>query len=196
MAMNSYYVAARLYIVPALLFLAYAALKCGRRGQLALALTALLLVSLKVAEVDAHWRRFSDDVARYRDALQALPRGARIATVVYATHAGIVPARHVAAFAVMDRDAFIPNFYGFPYNGESVAFRSEVAPLPALTGKDHLVFDPAGEAPPWPVFCESYDALLMLRFDERAHPPPSCAAPVHSEHDFTLYRLSRPAGAR
>jgi hypothetical protein len=80
--------------------------------------------------VRGEWRRFSDDVARYRAAFQALPAGSRVATVVLASNAGIVPARHAAAFAVTERDAFIPNFYGFPFNGESVAFPPQCARSP------------------------------------------------------------------
>ena len=196
MAMNSYYLTARLVIVLPLVFLAYARFDAGPRAQAALAVVVLALVALKVTEVRGEWRRFSDDVGRYREAFRALPMGARVASVAFATGAGIVPARHAAAFAVTDRDAFIPNFYAFPFNGESVAFREPVRALTARSEKDHVIYGRGDGAPPWRLYCEHYDALFVLQLDERAAPLPPCARALVRSHDFALYRLSPSAAPR
>ncbi len=50
--------------------------------------------------------------------------------------------RHAAAFAIIDRDAYIPNFFGFPFNGESVAFRAPVVELTKLIDKGNTILDP------------------------------------------------------
>jgi len=196
MAMNSYFLTARLVVVVPLVFLAYARFDGGTRAKIALSVAALALVSLKAAEVRAEWRSFSEDIARYRAAFQHLPAGARVATVAFANGAGIVPARHAAAFAVIERDAFIPNFYGFPFNGESVAFRPQVRALAARSEKDHVIYGPADGEPPWAFYCAHYDALFLLRLDAREPALPGCAQPVQTGHGFTLYRLSQRAAAR
>jgi hypothetical protein len=196
MAMNSYYLTARLVIVVPLVFLAYARFEGGPRAKLALSVAALALVALKAVEVRAEWRGYSDDVARYRAAFQALPARSRVATVVFASGAGIVPARHAAAFAVIDRDAFVPNFYGFPFNGESVAFRPEMRALAAQSEKDHVIYGPGDGEPPWAFYCAYYDALFVLRLDSREPALPACAQPLQTGHGFTLYRLSQRAAAR
>jgi len=196
MAMNSYYLTARLVIVVPLVLLAYARFDGGARAKVALGVATLALVSLKTVEVGAEWRAFSDDIARYRAAFQRLPAGARVATVVFAKGAGIVPARHAAAFAVIDRDAFVPNFYGFPFNGESVAFRPGVRALAAESEKDHVIYGPGDGEPPWAFYCAHYDALFVLRLDGRDPPLPGCAQPLQTGHGFALYRLSQRAAAR
>jgi hypothetical protein len=193
MAMNSYYLTARLVVVLPLVFLAYARFDADARAKAALAVATLALVSLKAAEVRGEWRRFSDDVARYRAAFQALPAGSRVATVVLASNAGIVPARHAAAFAVTERDAFIPNFYGFPFNGESVAFRPAMRALTAQSEKDHVIYGPRDGDPPWAFYCAHYDALFVLRLDAREPGLPGCAHPLQTGHGFALYRLTQRA---
>ena len=163
---------------------------------MALAAATLALVSLKAIEVGGEWRGYSEDIARYRAAFQALPAGSRVATVVFANGAGIAPARHAAAFAVIDRDAFIPNFYGFPFNGESVAFRPGMRSLTAESEKDHVIYGPGDGDPPWAFYCANYDALFVLRLDTREPSLPACAQPLQTGHGFTLYRLSPRAAAR
>lgn len=190
--MNSYFASARLFVVAALVFLAFATLRGDARWQIAVALVALLATAVKTLDVQQHWARTSARHAQLRQALQTLPEASKVATVIGVRHhrgADLYPLRHVAAFAIVDRRAFIPNFFGFPFNGEAVAFKPEVQPLARLFDKDVVVYQ-ASEPVPWGALCRHFDAVLVVEQDRRVEPP-GCARPLHAGDGFVIYRLVR-----
>ena len=193
--MNSHYANSRLVVVAALVFVAHAVLRADRRAVVALVVVAASATLLRAAEADRHWAATARSASEIREALRALPPGAKLATVLYterADRAALHPLRHVGAFAVIDRQAFMPNFFGFPFNGESVAFRPEVVPLVELVSKDALVFSP--ETPiPWSVYCAHYDAVLVIAPDRAgaAAAPPCAGATLGSGPGFRLQALRR-----
>jgi hypothetical protein len=169
--MNSHYAGSRLLIVGALVFLAFTSLRTDKRAQAAVVLVALATTAIRVAEVQTQWAATSARTAVLREALHAVPVGAKIATVISVgqpNRSDLHPLRHVASLAIIDREAFIPNFFGFPFNGESVAFRPEAAAITEQVNKDELTFW-LDKPIPWASICEHFDAVLVI---EQGHQPP------------------------
>jgi hypothetical protein len=190
--MNSHYASARLFIVAALVFLAFATLRGDARSQIAIALIALLATAVKNGDVLEQWERNSARQTQVRQALQALPEASRLATVILVQQhrqGDLYPLRHAATFAIVDRQAYVPNFFGFPFNGEAVAFRPEVQPMTRLLDKDVVVYQ-ADDPVPWDALCRHYDAVLVIEQDRRADPP-GCAQPLRIGDGFAIYRLVR-----
>lgn len=190
--MNSYFASARLFVVAALVFLAFATLRGDARLQITVALVALLATAIKTADVRASWAIQSPRLAELRQGLTALPEGARLYTAItVANHRGadIYPLRHVGAFAIIDRQAFIPYFFGFPFNGEAVAFRPEVQPLRRMLADDLTIFQ-SDEPIRWDLVCRHFDAVLMVEQGRRVEMP-ACARPLRRGDGWGLYRLVR-----
>jgi hypothetical protein len=191
--MNSHYAGSRLLIVAALAFTAFATLRADVRGRVAVLLVALAATSIRVAEADAHWAETSARSVQLRQALQAVPQRARLATVLVAapgSHAALHPLRHVASFALIDRQAFIPNFFGFPFNGESVAFRPEAAAITELVNKDHLIYRP-DETIDWDLLCTHFDTVLTMGEGAEAPTPPCAMRVLSAGPGFGVYALRR-----
>jgi hypothetical protein len=189
--MNSHYAGSRLLIVAALAFVANAALRADPRGQAAVMLVALAATSIRVAEVDAHWAVTSPRSALLREALHAVPQRAKLATVLVVgqgSHTALHPLRHVASFALIDRQAFIPNFFGFPFNGESVAFRPEAAAITALVNKDQLIYRP-DETIEWDLLCSHFDTVLVIGEGQDAPTPPCALRALGTGPGYGVYAL-------
>uniref|UniRef100_UPI00286D5C3F hypothetical protein n=1 Tax=Methylibium sp. TaxID=2067992 RepID=UPI00286D5C3F len=105
-------------------------------------------------------------------------------------HGDTHPLRHAAAFAIIDRDAYIPNFFGFPFNGESVAFRTPVVELTKLIDKDNTILDP-DDPVQWSDVCANFDILLVLLERPPSGPAPGCVEPLVVGKGFTVYRIVR-----
>jgi hypothetical protein len=191
--MNSHYAGSRLLVVAALAFIAFATLRADRRGQAALMLVALAAVSIRLAEVDAYWTATSARTAQMRDALLAVPKGAKVATVMTvspsSSRSELFALRHVASFAIVDRDAFAPNFFGFPFNGESVAFRPDAAAIAALANKDQLMYR-EDEPVDWDLLCSHYDAVLVIEQGRGGERPPCVTQVLRAGAGYALYALT------
>jgi hypothetical protein len=157
-------------------------------------LVALAATSIRVAEADAHWAATSARTAQLREALQAVPPRAKLATVLVSADTGrtaLHPLRHVGSFALIDRQAFIPNFFGFPFNGESVAFRPEVAAITALLDKDKLIYLP-DETIDWELLCTHFDTALVIGEGAEAPRPPCARRALATGSDYGVYALGAP----
>ena len=189
--MNSHYAGARLLIVGALVFLAFTTLRPDKRAQTAVVLVALAATAIRLAEVQTQWTATSTRTAALREALHAVPVGAKVATVISVgqpSRSELYPLRHVASFAIIDRGAFIPNFFGFPFNGESVSFRPEAAAITAQVNKDELVFW-RDKPIPWASICSHFDTLLVIEEDHQP-PLPACAVrALRAGPGYGLYEL-------
>ncbi len=189
--MNSHYAGSRLLIVAALVFVANAALRADKRSQAAVLLVALAATSIRVAEADAHWAVTSARTALLREALHAVPPRAKLATVLVVApsgHTALHPLRHVASFALIDRQAFIPNFFGFPFNGESVAFRPEAAAITELINKDQLIYRP-DETIDWDLLCTHFDSVLVMGEGAEAPTPPCAVRALATGPGYGVYAL-------
>jgi hypothetical protein len=191
--MNSHYAGSRLLVVAALAFIGFAALRADKRSQAALMLVALTATSIRLAEVDAHWAVTSARTAQMREALRAVPQGAKVATVMAigpsSSRSELFALRHVASFAIIDRQAFAPNFFGFPFNGESVAFRPDAAAITALMNKDQLMYR-EDEPVEWDLLCKHYDAVLVIEQGRRPELPPCVARALRTGPGYGLYPLT------
>jgi hypothetical protein len=195
--MGSYYAASRLLIIPALLFFAFATLPGGPRAQLTVVTAAFAITAVKTLDVHTHWERSSAQTAELRAALLSLPDAALVATAIEAVSHNrieLYPLRHVASFAVIDRRSFIPNFFGFPFNGESVAFKGEAAALTSRVDKDHLIYDDDDDPPPWGLWCSRFDAVLVMGEGKAVTPPP-CVRPLRRGADWVLWQIDRDRSA-
>jgi hypothetical protein len=190
--MNSHYAGSRLLVVAALAFIAFATLRADKRGQAALMLVALAATSIRLAEVDAHWAATSARTVQLREALRAAPQGAKVATVMTVAqtgHSELFALRHVGAFAIIDREGFIPNFFGFPFNGESVAFRPDAAALAALANKDQLMYR-EDQPVDWDLLCTHYDAVLVIEQGRQGERPPCVGRVLGTGPGHALYALT------
>ena len=190
--MNSYFASARLFVVAALVFLAFATLHGDARSQIAIALVALLATAVKTSDVQSTWAVTSARLTDLRAALTVLPEESRLYTAILVDRhqtSEIYPLRHAGAFAVIDRRAFIPNFFGFPFNGEAVAFRPETQQLVRLLGDAQVAFQPH-EPIRWDVLCSQYDAVLLIEQSRRAEVP-ACVRPLRAGAGYTIYRVLR-----
>lgn len=195
--MNSYYASARLLIVAVLVFLAHAALLADARWQKALLALAVLATALRCGEVYLHWSATSARVMELKVGLQALPDRAKTATVILVEKHGfgeIYPLRHVASFGVIQRDAFMPNFFGFPFNGESVAFRPTTHELVERFDKDSVIFTPQ-EPIPWVLYCSRYDAVLVIEMGRKAELP-DCLRALRTGPGWAVYAVDEADQAR
>jgi len=159
--------------VVALFFFAALNFKATPRLVGVVLLVASCLTALKVYEVQSHWSESSRAFAAIREALRSVPKGARVAGYVVADGTSLEspPVRHAAAFAVIDRDAFIPNMFAYPMNGESISYREGSVGRSGLNQATRL---PNGEAPDWQAICGSFDYALLM--GSKAESSPSACA--------------------
>jgi hypothetical protein len=87
----------------------------SRRAAVAVGSAAAVLLILRMAVIEHVWRRAGQVYAADLTAIDALPRGARLA-VAYpdAVHIVPVPQLQLAAMAVVRRDAFVPTLFADP----------------------------------------------------------------------------------
>lgn len=176
--------------VLALFCFAAVALKASPRLTAVVVLVASCLTVLKVYEVQTHWRAASREFAAIRGALGSLPPGARLVgqVVTEGTSLEFPPVRHAAAFAVIDRDAFIPNMFAYPANGESISYRDGVIGRYGLNQATRL---PNGELPDWQAICGSFDfALVMGSQAERSLPGCLSSTVVVKQPGLVLLKLN------
>jgi hypothetical protein len=87
----------------------------SRRAAIAIGAAAGLLLTLRMAVIEHVWRRADRVYATDLAAIDALPRGARLALAYPdAVHVVPVPQLHLAAMAVVRRGAFVPTLFADP----------------------------------------------------------------------------------
>jgi hypothetical protein len=166
--------------------------RMGTRAVLAIACVAVALTGLKVWEVQRAWQESSRAFASVRSALTTLEPGSRLMTQVLmdGTRMEYPPVRHTGAFAIVDRDAFIPNLFAFPQLPYSVAYKQNAWELVTL-GDDVLV--PPGGSVDWTLVCGHYDAVLVFAARNRGVASP-CGSVVASGPGFSLFAIEHPRG--
>ena len=137
----------------------------GRRTAVAIGTAAALLLTLRMAVIERVWRRADQIYSADLAAIDALPRGAKLA-VAYAdaVHVVAVPQVHLAAMAVVRRDAFVPTLFAVP-------------------GQQPLELRPAWAA----LAAAAQPALLWAAFVSGAPAVRARLAPVLAQFDFVIF---------
>jgi hypothetical protein len=147
----------------------------SRRAAVAVGTAAALLLVLRIAVIEHVWLRadriYSVDLA----GIDRLPSGLRLAVAfpADAIHAGAVPEVHLAAMAVIRRDAFVPTL--FAQDGQQpLALRPVWAAIAAAAQPPLLwaALTDAAARPPPPALAP-FDAVAIIGRGP-VHEPPGC----------------------
>ena len=198
--------------------------KTRKQAMLAAGLIALMML-VRVGTMTADWRPMATDFAEVRGAMAQLDRGSKVVVVqaLYDSRdppaASILPYRHIAAFAVIDRDVFLPHLFslatplrfvspGGVWTTGQLAFfrkpewhRSGPAFAKADTRTVHEVeqvqdaiqkFDQATSSIDWSDWPEQFDYLIDFSYGPAQNPVPALLTELHKGSFFTIYRIHPP----
>lgn len=121
--------------------------------------SAVLFISL---ETTLEWVSRDEEYRHVRSALAQIPEGSKIATIMLDSH-GSTPSisPHVGAWSVIDRSAFLSNFYIWPFQPFWVVYREPYVSLATLARTD----DPAAPPPAYEALENVYDYVLVFGTD-------------------------------
>jgi hypothetical protein len=161
---------------------------------------ALALFAVRLAVVAAVWRADDRLYAGLLPALDALPRGSRVA-VAYppeALNSETAPLAHFPTLAVVRRDAFVPTLFAYPTQ-QPVALRPDYRALADRLTPERLWAGLAAAAPPLDdgerEALDGYDYVAFVGRHAFALAPQPGLAPVFAAPRFALLRVA-PAAAR
>jgi hypothetical protein len=216
----------RLPTIVLLMLIAGTDLVCRTRKQalmVAGALAALMLA--RVATVTADWRPMADDFAEARAAMSVFERGSKVVVVqsFYDRRdppaASVFPYRHVAAFAVVDRDVFLPHLFTLAtplrfVDPEGVLATDQLAVFrkpewhpraPAFAAADAQTvqqvervqgaiqqFDQATSTIDWSDWPEQFDYLIDFNYGAQDNPVPALLTEIHRGSYFAIFRIHPP----
>jgi hypothetical protein len=163
----------------------------GRRAAVAIGAAAVLLLTLRIAVIEGVWRRADRVYAADLAGIDALPNGATLA-VAYpadAVHVVRVPLVHLAAMAVVRREAFVAGVFAIA-GQQPLALRPPWAALAAATQPQLLwaAFvggDGRARARLLPILAQ-YDFVVFVGRDPAAIPPDPCLRPVFAQPRFQI----------
>jgi hypothetical protein len=174
----------------------------NRIAQLSFAVVLLLLVAVRVAEVEVTWSLLSAGVESFRQSVELLNRGAKVA-VAYADPDGGDSLRdyglvHADCIAVIERSALVTT--EFTVEGKQIlharpAYRSRVDTVdgtPPTIGTLVRVADrpDTNFADYWRRWTEDYDYLYVLFTGPNfANPDPAHLSEMYAGDRFILYRI-------
>jgi hypothetical protein len=183
---------------------------------------ALLLV--RVGTVTADWRRMDADISAFRAALDVIDRGSKVVVVQSFPH-DVPPApnlyayRHFAAFAVIDRDVFLPHLFsaatplrfispgGHWTTGQLAVVRDpEWHPGEVATSAEEYklrmavrnvtraiqTFDLATSTVDWTDWPEQFDYLIVFDYGQFENPVPALLTELRRGSCFTIFRIRPP----
>jgi hypothetical protein len=183
-----------------------------------------LLVLVRVMTVTADWRRMADDISEFRAAAAVLDRGARVVVVqALLDHrdppaAILYPYRHIAGFAVIDRDVFLPHLFTVatplrligpgPWSTGQLAVIRKLGwhpSDPAFAAADAKTvaevtqiqkevqeFDQASSTIDWSDWPEQFDYLIDFDYGQPRNPVPGLLTELHRGSYFTIFRIHPP----
>lgn len=177
------------------------------------ALAALASLALRVWTVNQSWRDYDAQFAEFRAADRVIAPGSRLLVVAarlpesesYFSRLPRTLAKkadenfaHMAAFAIIDRSAFIPYlFTGWttvePSGRNRGLFVNSGSPLaPDVLAAGETTSDILGEPPYWGDWRRHYDYLLWIGFGASAPPSDPALEPVARGSFFIIDRIRRP----
>ena len=174
---------------------------------------AVIFLVLRVWTVSETWRDYDAQFAEFRAAAQAIAPGSRLLVVAAplpeseSSLAGLPHAlakktsenfTHMAAFAVIDRSAFIPFLFTSwtsiaPTPRNAGLFVSSGSPLtPAQLAAGDAASDILGEPPYWRDWRGRFDYLLWIGYGESAPAQDAALEPLARGSFFIIDRIRRP----
>jgi hypothetical protein len=216
----------RLPTIALLLLIGGTELTLKTRKQAAiLACTLVALMLVRVGTVTAEWRRMADDLSELRAATATLDRGAKVVVVPSRYDhrnppaIGIFPYSHFAAFAVIDRDVFLPHLFsaftplrfvslGNDWTTDQFALvrKPEWRPRnPAFAAADAKTVreveqvqqaiqgsDQATSTIDWSDWPEQFDYLVVFDYGRPENPVPALLTEFHRGSFFSIFRIHPP----
>jgi hypothetical protein len=210
----------------AFLLVAVSEVSLSRRGEWVLCTLLILLVFMRVIALTLTWRDYDHEIAAFRAAAAKIEPGARVLATAFPEdyqqrrNPAIFPLVHVAAYAVIDRDVFLPSLFTFATplrfttpprtledNARLAAHWRDWLPSAAFTGTDaatrqavsafgqrNFLYDSYLTTIDWSRWPEDYDYLVDYRFEPAGNPVPALLTEVARGDWFTIYRIHPPHG--
>jgi hypothetical protein len=187
-------------LVPMLVIFALALPERTVRQGRVIAMTALVLFSVRIAEISVGWRQQAHMVERELAALDHIPRGSRIAAfAVYGNAVFLAPLNrlsHLPNFAILRKEAFTNTQWDVP-NGQMM--RPVYNRAWGFNGSGSSTMNSGQPNDRWPTLAKRIDSLPRGRFDfvwvfDRAIDRPWLRLVFRGPHG-RLYRI-RPEPAR
>lgn len=170
------------------------------------------------------WRNDDREIAAFRTAIAAIAPGSRVLATSFPEdyqqrrNPAIFPLVHVAAFAVIDREVFLPSLFSFATplrfttpprtlddNAQLAAHWVDWQPSPAFDAADgetrqkvsvfgrwNFLYDSYLTTTDWSRWPEDYDYLIDYHFDPHPNPVPALLTEVVHGDWFTIYRIHPP----
>jgi hypothetical protein len=164
----------------------------SRRAAVAVGTAAAFLLAVRIAVIEHFWLRAGRIYAADLAGIDRLPRGVRLA-VAYpadAIHARAAPEVHLAAMAVVRRDAFVPTLFAFP-GQQPLALRPVWAAIAAAAQPPLLwaaLTDAAARPMQLPALAP-FDAVALIGRGP-VHEPPGCGLrPLLSAPTFRIFAV-------
>jgi MFS family permease len=215
----------RLPTILLLLLIGGTDLRIGTRKQAAVfAGLVAAMVLVRVGTVTSDWRRMAADFAEFRAATAVLDRGSKVVAVqALLDHrkppaAILYPYRHIAGFAVIDRDIFLPHLFTVatplrfigpgPWSTDQLAVIRKLGwhpGNPAFAAADAKTvaeveqvqgeiqdFDQGSSTIDWSDWPEQFDYLIDFDYGQPRNPVPALLTELHRGSYFTIFRIHAP----
>jgi hypothetical protein len=182
--------------LPIAIFLILVAATAPRPGNPAAIYAGMALLFLdRLALVEHVWAE-SDDLYRHDiEALDILPRGARLALAWpgSAVQAGKLPELHLPLLAIVRRDAFVPTLFAYPTQ-QPVALTPKFAQLAEAAGQTPLwtALVEQREKPSAPLLAalKSDDFIIFIDRTPFEVPDSACLVPIRTGGTFQLFEIN------
>jgi hypothetical protein len=209
----------------AFLLVASSDLRFSPRGERVLAAGLVLLVAVRATALSITWAGYERDIAEFRAADQKIARGARVLAASFPSDyqqrrdPAIFPLVHLAAFTVIDRDAFLPTLFTFATPLRFTVDRRDPTEF-AFAPMETLVWQPRDAAfatadaatraavaelaernrlndsylsvIDWAHWPEDYDYLVVFHFEAATNPLPALLTEAARGRIFTIYEIHPP----
>jgi hypothetical protein len=175
-------------ILPMLFLLCFCTFQIGRRRAQALAVVAVVLLGVRVADVVAGFRREAPLMNGLSASVADIPRNARVFPVVEVAEDNDPiqrPFAHYWAYATIRRGAFTPYLFDIP---GQMPLRITSAPY-APDGFWDLKYP---DSPDWPQVRKGYDYIWAYNVARFAPAIDQIADTVYRNGDLVLYRIRKP----
>jgi hypothetical protein len=170
----------------------------SRRAAVAVGSAAALLLVVRIALIERVWLRADRIYAVALAGIDRLPRGVRLAVAYPADmiHAAAVPEVHLAAMAVVRRDAFVPTLFAAP-GQQPLALRPGWAAIAAAAQPPLLwaALTVATTRPALPALAP-FDAVALVGRGPVREPPGCLLRPLLAAPTFRIFALRCAAAGR